>query len=55
MLAKFHFGEEVVRTVDAFHRWHRTYRRATVDELPPDEEYATWRDKIMAAIGKTLQ
>jgi len=55
LLAGYYFGSEIQKEINAFLNWHRQYRIATVDKLPPDEEYAKWRDKIMLVIRSQLQ
>lgn len=54
LLGEYYFGSEVKKQIEEFIKWHRQYHVATVDKLPPDEEYAKWRDKIMLEIQSKL-
>lgn len=56
LLANFYFQyPEAKEKINKFLDWHAKFRIATVDQLPPDEEYIKWRDDIMETIRSKLK
>jgi hypothetical protein len=56
LLANFYFQyPEAKEKINKFLDWHAKFRIATVDQLPPDEEYIKWRDDIMESIRTRLK
>ena len=55
LLANLYFGKKVELAIDEFLAWHEKYRTATVNELPPDQDYLSWRDSIMTSIRDELE
>lgn len=54
LLARFYYSETVKVAIDKYLAWHAQYRTVTVDKLPPDQDYLTWRDSIMTTIRNEL-
>ena len=54
VLAGFYYSATVADLIKSFQKWHYQYRIATVDELPDDETYLKWRDRIMLAMKEEL-
>ena len=53
--AEFYFGDDVKQLVDQYTAWHSKYATATLEQLPPDEDYNRWRHRILSAIGNKLK
>jgi len=56
LMATYYFeSEELRRTVEEFIKWNSRFKDVTVDKLPGDDDYGTWRDRILRLMGRELE
>lgn len=55
LFSEYYYSEDVAKLIREFIDWHRQFSVATVDKLPPTEEYTKWRDKIVVKIRTALE
>jgi len=54
LLADYYYDNQVEIIIKSFQEWHGQYKDKTVEQLPSDEEYYKWRDRIMLGIRENL-
>ena len=55
LFAEYYYSDDVAKLIKDYITWHKQFRIATVDKLPPTEVYTQWRDKIVVNIRSALE
>lgn len=53
-VVKHYFNKETAQYIDQFIAWDKQFQMKTISQLPSDDAYLAWQNKIMDSIAKQL-